>query len=68
MDLLEEINSAEIIQRGIEDFREVQRYMIIARKENATETYAALKEKYICLKALLTSLGVNITDLDYIKE
>lgn len=64
----EEMNNGEIIQRGIEDFREVQRYMLLARKENATETYSELKEKYISLKALLNSLGVNITELDKIKE
>ena len=68
MDVLEEMNGAEIIQRGIEDFREVQDYMVLAKKENAVETYAKLKEKYISLKALLNSLGVNMTDIDKIKE
>lgn len=63
-----EINNGEIIQRGIEDFREVQEYMLLARKENATETYAKLKKKYISLKALLNSLGVNMSDIDEIKE
>ena len=62
------MNNGEIIQRGIEDFREVQRYMLLARKENATETYSELKEKYISLKALLNSLGVNLTEIDKIKE
>ena len=61
-------SNGEIIQRGIEDFREVQDYMTLARKENATETYARLKEKYISLKALLSSLGVNMADIDRIKE
>lgn len=42
--------------------------MTLARKENATETYARLKEKYISLKALLNSLGVNMADIDRIKE
>ncbi len=68
MEVLEEMNNGEIIQRGIEDFREVQDYMTLARKENATETYAKLKEKYISLKALLNSLGVNMADIDRIKE
>ena len=61
-------SNGEIIQRGIEDFREIQDYMTLARKENATETYAKLKEKYISLKALLNSLGVNMADIDRIKE
>ncbi len=62
------MNNGEIIQRGIEDFREVQRYMLLARKENASETYNELKEKYFSLKALLNSLGVNMSDIDKIKE
>ena len=61
-------NNGEVIQRGIEDFREIQDYMTFARKENATETYTKLKEKYISLKALLNSLGVNMADIDRIKE
>ena len=40
MEVMEDMNNGEIIQKGIEDFREVQDYMALARKENATETYA----------------------------
>ena len=40
-------NNAEIAKTTIDDFREIQRYMTIAKKENATETYAELKKKYI---------------------
>lgn len=61
-------NSAEIAKITIDDFREIQKYMVLAKKENATETYAELKEKYISLKALLNLLGVNLTELDKIKE
>lgn len=42
--------------------------MLPARKENAVETYADLKEDYLYLKVLLNSLGVNFTDIDRIKE
>ena len=58
----------EITQRAIEDFAKVQRRMFLAKKENATETYADLREDYILLKALLNSLGVNLTEIDRIKE
>lgn len=40
----------------------------MARKENAVETYADLKEEYLTLKALLNVSGVNLTDIDRIKE
>lgn len=68
MEVLEELDNAEIMQRAMDDFREVQDFMALAKKENAIETYARLKRKYITLKALLNSLGVNMTDIDEIKE
>lgn len=61
-------DNAEIAKTTIEDFREIQKYMVLAKKENAAETYAELKEKYISLKVLLNVLGVNLTELDKIKE
>ncbi|MEZ3436635.1 MAG: hypothetical protein K1W34_18900 [Lachnospiraceae bacterium] len=61
-------NGLEITQKAIEDFAKVQKNMMLARKENAVETYANLKEDYISLKALLTVAGVNLTELDRIKE
>lgn len=36
----------EIIERAINDFQKVQAHMMIARKENATGTYASLKNDY----------------------
>ena len=60
--------SLEIVERSINDFSRVQKRMLLAKKEKATETYAKLKKKYISLKALLTSLGVNMSDIDEIKE
>ena len=68
MEVLLDMNNGEIIQRGIEDFEKVQRYMVLAKEENATKTYAELKIQYISLKALLNSLGVNMADIDRIKE
>ena len=61
-------NGLEIMQRALEDFAKVQRRMFLAKKENATETYAELKDKYLSLKALLQVAGVNLTEIDKIKE
>ena len=61
-------NIGEIIRDSIRDFSRVQRRMLLAREENAERTYADLKEEYIDLKGILTSLGVNLTELDRIKE
>ena len=62
------MNNGEIIKNALEDFAKVQRRMFLAKKENATETYADLREDYILLKALLNSFGVNLTEIDKIKE
>ena len=61
-------SNGEIIRDAIYDFQKIQKRMLLARKENAVETYEDLKEDYISLKALLTSRGLNITELDKIKE
>ena len=61
-------NNLEITKAAIDDFKKIQRYMILAKKENATETYAELKEEYISLKAILNIAGVNLSELDRIKE
>lgn len=52
----------------INEFSEIQRYMLLAKEENATKTYAELKIKYLSLKAILNVAGVNLTELDVIKE
>ena len=57
-----------ITKAAIDDFKEVQEYMALAKKENATETYAKLKRKYLSLKAVLNVAGVNLTDIAEIKE
>lgn len=62
------MNAAEIIKNAMDEFKDIQEYMLIAREENATKTYARLKKKYIYLKALLNSLSVNLTEIDEIKE
>lgn len=61
-------SNAEIAKDAIEQFKKIQRYMMAAKKENATETYAILKEEYLSLKALLNVIGVNMIDIDLIKE
>ena len=58
----------EIMQRTMEDFKKIQEYMLLAKKENATETYASLKDDYLSLKAILNLAGINLTDIDKIKE
>ncbi|MBD5451842.1 MAG: hypothetical protein HDR25_04275 [Lachnospiraceae bacterium] len=58
----------EITQKAIEDFAKVQKNMMLAKEENAVKTYANLKREYLSLKAILQVAGVNLTDIDEIKE
>ena len=58
----------EVTKQALDDFRKIQEYMLSAKKENATETYAKLKKEYQTLKALLNVSGVNLTEIDEIKE
>jgi hypothetical protein len=58
----------EITKTALDDFKKIQEYMLLAKKENATETYAKLKDEYLIIKAMLNVAGVNLTDIDKIKE
>ena len=57
----------EMIQRNIEEFSRLQKYMVLTQdKESAA--YKEMYERYVDLKTLLTASGINITELDRIKE
>lgn len=58
----------ETTKQALDDFAKIQRHMLIAKKEGAVETYASLKDEYLTIKALLQVSGVNMTDIDKIKE
>ncbi|MDE5939942.1 MAG: hypothetical protein K2H37_12780 [Lachnospiraceae bacterium] len=60
--------SLEVIKAAIDDFKKIQKYMLLAKEENAVKTYAELKDEYLSLKAILQVSGVNLTDIDKIKE
>lgn len=61
-------NGLEITKAAIDDFKKIQKYMFLAKEEHAEKTYAELKDEYLSLKAILTVAGVNLTDIDKIKE
>lgn len=56
----------EMIKITVEEFSRVQRYMRLSEKNS--EAYAEMKERYIELKVILTAFGINLTELDRIKE
>ena len=58
----------EIMKAAVDDFKKIQRYMTLAKEENAAKTYAELKREYLAIKTILQTAGVNLTDIDEIKE
>ena len=56
----------EIMQKNIEEFSRLQDYMSSCEKDS--EAYKKMKRRYTELKVILTVSGINLTDLDIIKE
>ncbi len=60
------MSEIEMIKMSVEEFSRLQDYMIESDKES--NAYKRMKRRYIELKVILTSSGVNLTELDMIKE
>lgn len=56
----------EMLKLSIEEFSRLQGYMLLVDKES--EAYKFMKVRYTELKVILTASGVNLTELDRIKE
>jgi len=61
-----DVSEKEMLKLSIEEFSRVQKYMILTEdKESAA--YSEMKDRYFELKVILTSSGINLTDIDKIK-
>lgn len=56
----------EMIQRDIEEFSRLQDYMLEDGKD--AKAYNTMHKRYLDLKAILQATGINLTDIDRIKE
>ena len=56
----------EMLKLSVEEFSRLQDYMIESDKDS--NAYKRMKRRYIELKVILTASGINITELDFIKE
>lgn len=56
----------EVMQRNIEEFSRLQSYMLLTEKDS--EAYTAMKVRYMELKIILAFFGINLTEIDRIKE
>ena len=56
----------EMLKLAVEEFSRLQDYMIESDKES--KAYMRMKRRYIELKVILTASGINLSELDFIKE
>lgn len=56
----------EMMKVSIEEFSRLQSYMLASEKDSPA--YKIMKERYIELKVILSAFGINIVELDRIKE
>ena len=56
----------EMMKISVEEFVQLQNYMLLTDKES--EAYKVMKVRYNALKVILTTSGVNITEIDRVKE
>ena len=55
-----------MLKISVEEYSRLQSYMLLVDKDS--EAYKMMKIRYTELKVILTSSGVNLTELDRIKE
>lgn len=60
-------SAADIIKDYVTEFSRLQDWMIPVKETNP-DTYESMYKRYIELKVTLSSLGVNLTELDRMKE
>nr|WP_300767802.1 hypothetical protein [uncultured Acetatifactor sp.] len=60
------MSEKEMLQRNVEEFSRLQRYMKLSDKDS--DAYREMHERYVELKVILTASGINLTELDRIKD
>ncbi len=60
------MSEKEMLKISVEEFDRIQDYMVSCEKDS--EVYRKLKRRYTALKVILTVSGINLTELDLIKE
>ncbi len=66
MEVLEKMSKEEIMKISLEEFSRIQDWML-SLEDKESVTYQSMRKRYRDLKALLTSMGMNMEELDEIK-
>lgn len=59
---------SDIIKDSVVEFSRLQNWMMSAKANNDLNTYNMMFDRYIELKVILSTAGVNLAELDKIKE
>lgn len=60
------MTEGEMLKLSVEEFSRIQQYMLLAEKDSAV--YKSMRIRYIELKVILSASGINLSELDMIKE
>ena len=61
------MSDKEMMEVSVEEFARVQKYMILTDNKDSA-AYKEMRGRYIELKVILTAFGINLAELDVIKE
>lgn len=59
---------SDIVKDSVVEFSRLQDWMISTRDHGDMDTYNMMHKRYVELKVILATAGVNIMELDRIKE
>ena len=59
---------SDIVKDAVVEFSRLQNWMISAKDNNDMSTYNMMFDRYMELKVILSTAGVNLTDIDKIKK
>lgn len=59
---------SDIVKDSVVEFSRLQNWMLSAKENNDMPTYNMMHDRYVELKVILVTAGVNIMELDKIKE
>lgn len=57
----------EMLKVSVEEFSRVQKYMLLIQDKDSA-AYKEIRDRYIELKVILVASGIDLTELDKIKE
>lgn len=59
---------SDIVKDSVVEFSRLQKWMLSAEKHGDTNTYNMMYDRYIELKVILSTAGVNLAEIDKIKK